>query len=172
MKWLLCFALTGSVLLSTFSMAAQTTDTDTIMEGRLSQKDVASHCPWFEDGKQKYMPDESTVKALLPYARQLRFVVVMGTWCGDSRMHVPPFYRIMDALRIPENRIELIGVDRKKDTSVDIAALHIEYVPTFIVFYKGKEIGRIVENPDVSIEKDLLQMLQNPAASQTNPKTE
>lgn len=172
MKWLLCFALTGSVLFFRFSVSAQTTGTDTVMEGRLSQKDVASHCPWFEDGKQKYMPDESTVKALLPYAPQLRFVVVMGTWCSDSRLHVPPFYRIMETLRIPENRIELIGVDRQKQAPVDMAPLHIEYVPTFIVFYKGKEIGRIVENPTISLEKDLLQMLQSPARSQTNFKIE
>lgn len=142
------------------------------MVGRLSEKELASRCSWFEDGKQKYMPDESTVKALAPYARQLRFVVAMGTWCGDSRLHVPAFYRLMDVLRIPENRIELIGVDREKHTPPDIVRLHIEYVPTFIVFYKGKELGRIVENPDISIEKDLLQMLQNPAASQTTPKTE
>src|SRR5215831_3962702 len=102
MKWLLCLALTGSVLFSVFSMAGQTTDTDTILEGRLSQKEVASRYSWFDDGKQKYIPDESTVKALLPYARQLQFVVVMGTWCADSRKHVPPFYRLMEALHIPE----------------------------------------------------------------------
>jgi thiol-disulfide isomerase/thioredoxin len=173
MKWLLCLGLTGSVLFSICSIAAQTTDTDAIMEGHLSQKEVASRCSWFEDGKQKYTPDESTVKALLPYARQLGFVVVLGTWCGDSQKHVPPFYRLMEVLRIPEKRIELIGVDRKKQAPVDIAPLHIEHVPTFIVFYKGKELGRIVENPNVSIEKDLLQMLQNPAvSSQTNPKSE
>jgi len=147
-------------------MAAQTTtDAETIMEGRLSQKKVASHCSWFEDGKQKYMPDETTVKALLPYARQLRFVIVMGTWCGDSRLHVPAFYRLMEALRIPEKRIELIAVDRQKATSVDIAPLRIAYVPTFIVFYKGKELGRIIENPRISLEADLLQLLQNPPAS-------
>lgn len=171
MKWLLCLGLTGSVLLSIFTMGAQTTDTDTIMVGRLSQKELASHCSWFEDGKQKYVADETTVRALLPYAPQLRFIVVMGTWCGDSRIHVPAFYRVMEVLRIPETRIELIGVDREKHTPADMERLHIQYVPTFIVFYQGKELGRIVENPEISIEKDLLRMLQNPAA-QTSPKTE
>src|SRR5262245_42073369 len=115
MKSLLCLALTGSLLVSIFSMAAQTTDTDTILEGRLSQKEVASRYSWFEDGKREYLLDESTVKALLPYSRQLRFIVVMGTWCADSRKHVPPFYRLMEALHIPEKRVELIGVDRKKN---------------------------------------------------------
>lgn len=172
MKWLLCFALIVTILLPIFSMGAHRTDTDTILEGRLSQKELASRCSWFEEGKQKYMPDESTVRELLPYSRQLRFVVVMGTWCGDSRKYVPGFYRLMEVLRIPEKRIELIGVNREKHTPADMARLHIEYVPTFIVFYKGKELGRIVENPSISLENDLLQMLQHPAAPQTNPKTE
>ena len=157
MKWLLCLVFTVSILFSTFSMAGQTTDTDSILQGRLSQAELASRYSWFDDGKQKYLPDESTVKALLPYARQLRFVVVMGTWCSDSRKHVPAFYRLMEDLHIPEKRIELIGVDRSKTSPVDIASLHIEYVPTFLVFYKGKELGRIIENPRISLEKDLLQ---------------
>ena len=165
MKWLLCLALTGSVLFSVVSMASQTADTDTILVGRLSQKELASRYSWFEDGKQKYQPDDSTVKALLPYTPQLQFVVVMGTWCSDSRKHVPPFYRLMGALHIPEERINLIGVDREKQSSVDLSQLNIEYVPTFVVFYKGKELGRIIENPRISLEADLLQLLQNPPAS-------
>jgi thiol-disulfide isomerase/thioredoxin len=172
MKWLLCLALTGSVLFSVVSMASQITDTDTILVGRLSQKEVASRYSWFQDGKRKYQPDDNTVRALLPYAPQLHFVVVMGTWCADSRKHVPPFYRLMGALHIPEERIELIGVDREKQSSVDLSQLNIEYVPTFVVLYKGKELGRIIENPRISLEADLLQLLQNPHASDTNFKTE
>jgi hypothetical protein len=108
------------------------------------------------------MPDDNLVEALLPYSPQLHFVVMMGTWCSDSRKHVPAFFSLMDALHIPDKHIELIGVDRQKRSgNVDVTPLHIEYVPTFIVFYKGKEIGRIVETPKVSLEKDLLQLLQS-----------
>jgi hypothetical protein len=161
MKWVSCFALTWSLL---FSIVLTGTDTDAILEGRLLQKDLARYS-WFRDSKDNYTPDSSTVKALLPYARQLRFIVVMGTWCSDSRKHVPPFYKLMKSLHIPERNIELIGVDRNKHSrTVDVAPLHFEYAPTFIVFYKGKEVGRIVENTRVSIEEDLLQMLLNPPA--------
>jgi hypothetical protein len=163
MKWLGCFALTFCVL---FSVAPQKLAVDTILEGRLSQKVLASRYAWFEEGKQKYVPDESTVKALLPYCRQLRFVVVMGTWCSDSRTHVPPFFKLMEALQIPEKHIELIGVDRNKQSSkADLSPLHISYVPTFVVLYEGKEVGRIVENPEVSLEHDLLQILRNTPAA-------
>ena len=158
MTWFSCFALACSALLA---MPRQT-DTDEILEGRISQKDLSARYSWFDDTKQQYIPDDSVVKDLLPYSRQLDFVVVLGTWCSDSQKHVPAFYTLMDALHIADKHIELIGVDRqKRGGMVDVAPLGIEYVPTFIVFYKGKEIGRIVEAPKVSLEKDLLQMLQN-----------
>jgi thiol-disulfide isomerase/thioredoxin len=157
LNWLACFALACSVLVA----STPQTDTDEVLEGRISQKDLSTRYSWFDDTKQNYVPDDSVVKALMPYARQLHFVVVMGTWCGDSRKHVPAFFTLMDALQIRDGHIDLIGVDRDKNSSkVDVAPLRIEYVPTFIVFYKGKEVGRIVETPKVSLEKDLLQMLQ------------
>jgi len=155
-NWLACFALTCSVL---FAMTPQT-GADEILEGRISQKDLSRYS-WFENTKQEYMPDDSVVQALMPYSQQLHFVVVLGTWCSDSRKHVPAFYSLMGALHIGDKHIELIGVDReKRSASVDLAPLRIEYVPTIIVFYKAKEVGRIVEEPKVSLEKDLLQMLQ------------
>jgi thiol-disulfide isomerase/thioredoxin len=157
-NWFVCFALACSAL----SAMTPQTDTDEILEGRISPKDLSGRYSWFDDTRQKYVPDDSVVNALQPYSRQLNFVVVMGTWCPDSHKHVPAFYTLMDALHVGDKHIELIGVDREKRSStVDVAPLRIEHVPTFIVFYKGKEIGRIVEAPKVSLEHDLLQLLQN-----------
>jgi hypothetical protein len=157
-NWFACFAFACSVL----SAVTPQTDTDEILEGRISQGDLAARYSWFDNTKQKYVPDESVVNALQPYSRQLDFVVVMGTWCSDSQKHVPPFFMLMDALHIGDRHIDLIGVDRqKRSVEVDVGPMRIEYVPTFIVFYKGKEVGRIVEAPKVSLEQDLLQILQN-----------
>jgi thiol-disulfide isomerase/thioredoxin len=160
--WLICFTWTSS---APFSLALQNPNTDPILEGRFSEKDLASRYSWFEDGKQKYTPDDITVEALLPYSRRLSFVVVMGTWCSDSQKHVPAFFKLMEVLHIPETDIALIGVDRNKSSGdPEVDRLHIAYVPTFIVFYNGKEVGRIVENPRISLENDLLQMLPRPTS--------
>jgi thiol-disulfide isomerase/thioredoxin len=155
---LFCLAWGCSIL---FSMTPRRTDADAILEGRLSQKALASHYPWFNQGKRAYTPDDDTVKELATYSRQLRFVVVMGTWCSDSQKHVPPFFKLMEALHVPDKRIALIGVNRNKQSrEVDLAPLHVERVPTFIVFFEGKEVGRIVEETRTSLEKDLLEILQ------------
>jgi thiol-disulfide isomerase/thioredoxin len=156
-NWLACFAFACSVLLA----ATPQTVTDEILEGRISQKALSQYS-WFENTKQTYTPDDSVVQALRPYSRDLHFVVVLGTWCSDSQKQVPAFLKLTDALHIPDKHIELIGIDRQKRAdTVDVASLRIEYVPTFIVFYKGKEVGRIVEAPKVSLEQDLLEILQS-----------
>lgn len=92
--------------------------------------------------------------------------IFMGTWCGDSKREVPRFMKIMDFLDIPKNKIQLIGVNRKKEAFEGYElGKRIKRVPTFI-FYQHEfadrtptEIGRIVEYPVESLEKDMLKIL-------------
>jgi len=84
----------------------------------------------------------------------------MGTWCSDSRREVPRFYKILDSLNFPSAKVKLIMVDRKKEAAeVNIASLNIELVPTMIIYNDGLEIGRIVETPKETLEKDLAAIL-------------
>jgi thiol-disulfide isomerase/thioredoxin len=70
----------------------------------------------------------------------------MGTWCEDSQDIIPKLYSLTDAAGFPQDRITLIGVDRKKTTLSHLTeALGIINVPTIIVMKNGKEQGRIVE---------------------------
>lgn len=38
---------------------------------------------------------------------------------------------------------------------------HIERVPTFIVYADGRELGRIVETPEGSLEEHLVKILKS-----------
>lgn len=107
-----------------------------------------------------YQPDSTTVKALKPLLKDKKITIVMGTWCGDSHLQVPRFYKILDALEISEKETTLICVDRsKKAENGLIDNLNILHVPTFIFTANGKEIGRIVESPGETLEKDMLSIL-------------
>lgn len=113
-----------------------------------------------------YLPDSSSIQQisnlLAAESGTLKLTIVLGTWCGDSKEQVPRFYKVNSLLTSKFNEIEIIGVDRlKKAGSLDISALKIEKVPTFIFFRNGTEIGRIVETPQNSIEKDILQLISN-----------
>ena len=42
----------------------------------------------------------------------------------------------------------------------ETAGLKIEYVPTIIFYKDGNELGRIVESPEDTLEKDMIKILK------------
>lgn len=117
---------------------------------------------WFLAEYESYKPDKKVMKTLtrkLPDG--LSIMIVMGTWCSDSRRELPRFYRIADMLNAKLDAIIGIAIDRAKATvHVNMGHLKIERVPTFIIYNEGKELGRIIETPHQSLEKDLLEILK------------
>jgi hypothetical protein len=120
---------------------------------------------YFKDEYNRYSEDPAVAAKIAARLRDVSFVVIMGTWCGDSREQVGRFYRILDNAGYPTSAIRLICVDKhKKAGPVDMSSFVIEKVPTFIVYKYGDMMGRIVETPRETLEKDLLQILEvNPA---------
>ena len=116
---------------------------------------------WYDIEYEEYTPDQTIIEKLKKDINNVsRIKIVMGSWCSDSQREVPRFYRIMDEAGIPDEKVELISVNRDKMVpGIDISALKIERVPTFI-FYDGiKEQGRIIETPVETLEEDLLRIL-------------
>ena len=105
-------------------------------------------------------PEQSVIDKLKKSLNEkLGVRIVMGSWCSDSQREVPRFYRIMDDVGIPDEKVELISVNRDKVVpGMDISVLNIERVPTFIVYDGIKELGRIIETPVETLEKDLLRI--------------
>ncbi len=92
--------------------------------------------------------------------------IFLGTWCSDSKREVPRFMKIMNFLKIPKSKIQLIGVNREKHAfSGQDLGKRIKRVPTFIFYYNQfadrtpTEVGRIVEYPIETLEKDMLKIL-------------
>lgn len=111
----------------------------------------------FNEGYASYQPDEKTIKQLKRLKKGIQVVVVMASWCHDSKEQVPRFYKILDEIKFNGQHIELIAVDRAKTGGdFDVTSLDINRVPTFIFYKGGRELGRIVESPSGSLEKDML----------------
>lgn len=107
-----------------------------------------------------YQPDEAVILQLRKFPHAATIVVFLGTWCPDCQRQVPRFLKIMEQTGNSNLGYSLIGLDRTKRDLEGLAEKNqIEFVPTFIVFQGDKELGRIVENPMVSIEQDLLDIL-------------
>lgn len=107
-----------------------------------------------------YQPDSATLAALKPLLKYKKIMIVMGTWCGDSKLQVPHFYKILDQAGIKEKSVTLICVDHSKKAENGLTDnLNILRVPTFIIYEKDKESGRIIESPVETLEKDMLKIL-------------
>lgn len=108
-----------------------------------------------------YQPNSEVLNKLseLPTA-SIQFMVYLGTWCEDSRKHVPVF---LDLARRLNWKYSLVGVNREKECPLDkkaCKAWDILYLPTIVVFRDGVELGRIIETPKISVEQDLLDILR------------
>lgn len=106
-------------------------------------------------------PDPALLASLRERIRGARAEVYFAFWCGDSRNHVPVFRKIVDLLDVPDLTVEYFAVERKASPEQKYYASgkEVERVPTFILYRDGKEIGRIIENPQVSILEDLLNIV-------------
>ena len=112
---------------------------------------------WFNSNYDQYQVDSSDAVELKKEINNYDITIVMGTWCSDSRREVPRFYKILDAIDYPTDKLTLINVDRKmKSIANEVDEMNIEYVPTIIIYRNEKEIGRIIETPEDILEKDLL----------------
>ncbi len=116
--------------------------------------------PWFYYGYQAYQPKDSVISLLKKESSQLSFLIFAGSWCGDTQKELPAFYKVADAMGVNNEQIQLVMVDRKKQTVfMKTSVLGIKPVPCIIVYKNGKEIGRFLELSKVSMEVDLLEII-------------
>lgn len=129
--------------------------------GWLQREDfMTAQFPEFEQAYDTITVGSEFVEMIRLLGHDAEYLVVLGTWCSDSKREVPRFLKIADLAGIAPERIKYYGVDRTKKGPGEVAEQHqIELVPTIIVFKNGVEIGRIVETPKGSVEEDLLAIL-------------
>jgi hypothetical protein len=108
-----------------------------------------------------YEPDVTQIAELVPFSGGVEITIVLGTWCGDSKMQVPRFFRVIDALGISDQNLTLICTDgEKKAENGLLDHLDIVKVPTFIFYLQEKELGRIIESPQTTLENEMLNILK------------
>ncbi|MBX2846250.1 MAG: thioredoxin family protein [Saprospiraceae bacterium] len=118
---------------------------------------------WF-DKKNEYQPASGVTPELATALEDKQILAFFGSWCGDSKRHVPEFYSVLDAVNFDSDQLKVVAVNNKRDQykkspGGEEQGLNIHRVPTFIVYdKKGNELGRIVESPVETMEKDLLKI--------------
>ncbi len=115
---------------------------------------------WFTVGYKEHTLDTVTINTIKEDLGRTKITVYMGTWCEDSQREVPALYKILDLASYKPAYLQLITVSEDKDTPQGLEkGRNITNVPTIIIEKKGQELGRIVEYPIESLEKDLAKIL-------------
>lgn len=135
---------------------------DQILEGSV-HKDILLdplNFPWYKYEYGNYKVDSAILMPLKSEKDSLQFMVFGGTWCSDTQRELPRFIKICDFLGVKEDQMLLLMLDQqKKSAYFNVKVMQITSVPTFIILRNGKEIGRVVETPQESLEKHLRQII-------------
>ncbi|HEY0177564.1 MAG TPA: thioredoxin family protein [Pedobacter sp.] len=109
-----------------------------------------------------YTPDATALGYLKSLIRGQKITIVLGTWCGDSRLQAPRFYKILDAAGVDTTEVTLICVNEMKQAEDGRTNdLNITRIPVFIFSKDGRETGRITEAPEDTLENDMVELLKN-----------
>lgn len=135
-------------------------DTETVvMKGALNRSILEKEpaFTWMTENRKYGSADPGAVKVFSEKKEQFTLLIFIGTWCHDSQNLLPVFYRLADKSGYPDNRIQVVALDRDKTAP---NRWHenwkITNVPTFIVLQNGKEVGRVIEyGSSGNIEKEL-----------------
>ncbi len=142
------------------------TNGQTILAGHCSPAilHTAGYKEWYDASFTGYTVDKATVSQISPLLQNKTIEVFLGSWCGDSKRETPRMMKLLEEASFDTSHIKLIFVDNatatyKQSPQHEEKGKNIHHVPTFIVYDGNKELGRIIESPVVSLEKDLQSIL-------------
>ena len=161
----LVIALNVNVCIAQITTSGDSTDQKSeFLLGKISRSSLyhGDFRNYFMNEYAAYQPDSDLLKKLENVIYDAHISLIMATWCSDSQIQVPRFFKMLDLLDYNTNQVDLICVDHNKLAgNLDISLFSIEYVPTFIFFRNGNEVGRIIESPEISLEKDTYRILSD-----------
>ena len=139
---------------------------ETIMVGKINRIGLQQE-PfglWFNNGYENYDVDMASLGKVKEALKEVEILTFMGTWCSDSQREVPHFFKILDQLGYDMDNFQAIALSDhpdhyKESPQHEEKGWDIEFVPTIIFLRNGKELGRIVESPEQSLEKDMRKIL-------------
>ena len=128
--------------------------------GHVTREALENYDTWKTLRAEDYTPDGTAVQAIASNWRGVRVLVIVGTWCRDSKRDLPRFFKIADLGKLPLDDVTFIAVDRSKKDPEGLTETHkIGRVPTFVFFRGDMEIGRVTERPTTTLEADIAAIL-------------
>ncbi|MCA9727903.1 MAG: thioredoxin family protein [Candidatus Eisenbacteria bacterium] len=129
--------------------------------GDISFEKLLEAKPDYVIASKKYTPDAAAVAALSKVATETQIEVFFGSWCSHCKHWVPPLIRVVEDASNPHFHISVHAMSEDQSQPADsIRKYDVSKTPTIVVVQNGQELGRIEEEPLISMEADLVRMLK------------
>ena len=120
---------------------------------------------WFIPNYNSYQTDSNSIEALTKAFKHKRIEIYAGTWCRESKADLPNMLKILKEASVNSNHIKLIFLNNtaamyKQSPQHEEEGKNIVRTPTYIIYDGKKEMGRIIDSPIESFERDLLKILR------------
>ena len=166
MKKLLSIFIIFSISCTTYNQETTSLESEQILVGRVNWDGFTNpvYSDWFAPNYLNYIVDTTSLNLLESTNLDFDILMFMATWCTDSQVEVPQFYKILDYLQYDVNQMTIVALEKTESGKLESAQheeaeFNITHVPTFIFFKNGKEAGRITEYPTKTLEKDMVEIL-------------
>ncbi len=163
------------ILMSVHAMAQQSFDISKdkedgglIFNGPITFNDLNKEPSfnWLKSGYSEYKPKPQVLRYLNENLKNYSMVVFLGTWCDDSHTLVPKLEKVLDLVGVTPAGLTMYGVDREKHTKGgEYKTYDITLVPTIILLRDNKEVGRITESVQTTVEEDLVAIIRKDAST-------
>lgn len=129
------------------------------VKGKLELKQLSndSAFAWFYTGVNKYDANANMVNYIKTNKDKVKLVALVNTTDEASRKLLPAFYKVMILASVPEENIQMYGVDGSGNGAEE--NFKVKKVPAILVMQNGKEEGRITGDLKEPVEQELAQIL-------------
>ena len=85
----------------------------------------------------------------------------LAAFCFPVPVLILPSFYPQNEIGYPSENVSLINVNREMIGMADeVNGMEINFVPTIIFYRNDEEVGRIIEMPYESLEKDMLEIVK------------
>jgi thiol-disulfide isomerase/thioredoxin len=110
---------------------------------------------------EKYEPDAKHLGVLKKIDQEIEIRVYFGTWCHICKKMIPPLIGTLAKAANEKLHACYFGVDEDlTEPAEEIDNYALSTTPTILLLREGKEIGRIEEELETTIEEALVAILQ------------
>lgn len=156
-----CLLLTSVVLITLSACATPpySSEKATPLVGEISKQALFANNELFRNNFLQANVSENDKKLIKRWPENLHIDIFFATWCHDSQREVPVLLNILE--QRPKLPFKLIALDEYKSDRQGLSNNKgVKYTPTIIIYINHKEVGRIIERPQIDLVSDITNLLK------------